>query len=352
MNFKKITIACVASAMALTSCTNDDNENKSMGTYDKGVIVLNEGNFTKGNAEISFIANNTTMAVNKLFSAANSGSLLGDTAQDFNANGSTAYVVLNGSNAIKVVDRYSLKSIATISTDLKNPRYIVFANGKGYVSNWGDAGIATDDYIAVINLTTNSVESKIAVAEGPEKLTVYNNKIYVAHQGGYGIGNTVSVIDASTNKLSTTIAVGDSPSSIEENQGVIYVLSQGKAAWTKAESAGKLQKINPATDKVTTTFNFALTTHPGKMDIENNKIYFTQGKLVYAMNTTDTALPSTSIFTATFSPYGFAVNGSLVYLADAGDYASSGKIAVYDTTGVSKFETTVGIIPSGFFFNN
>lgn len=352
MNFKKITIACLASALALTSCTNDDNEDKSMGTYDKGVIVLNEGNFGKGNSEISFISNTTSMAVNKLFATENAGSLLGDTAQDFAANGSTAYIVLNVSNSIKVVDRYSLKSIATISTDLKNPRYIVFANGKGYVSNWGDGTIATDDYIAVINLTTNTVESKIAVAEGPEKLTVYNNKIYVAHQGGYSTGKTVSVIDATTNKLSTTIAVGDSPSSIEENQGVIYVLSQGRLSWAGAETAGKLQKINPATDKVTTTFDFALTSHPGKMDIENNKIYFTQGKQVYAMNATDTVLPTASIFTATFSPYGFAVNGSLVYLADAGDFASSGKVAVYDTAGISKFETTVGINPNGFFFNN
>ncbi|WP_366183649.1 DUF5074 domain-containing protein [Flavobacterium ovatum] len=352
MNFKKITIACIATALSLVSCTNDDNESKSQGTYDKGVIILNEGGFTKGNAEISFLANAGVATENKLFALNNGGSLLGDVAQNFNANGATAYVVMNGSNKIEVLERYSLKRIATISKDLYNPRYIVFANGKGYVTNWGDGDDATDDYVAVINLTTNLVESKIPVAEGPEKLIVYNSKLYVAHKGGYGSGNTLSVIDVATAKVSTTVPVGDVPAAIEENQGVIYVLCQGKSVWSGAESAGKIQKINPATNLVTTSLDFALTSHPGKMDIENNKIYFTQAKNVYVMNTSDTSLPTTALFESTFSPYGFAVNNNLIYTGDAGDYSSDGKIAIYDTAGSLKSTYAVGIIPGGFFFNN
>ncbi|WP_418262819.1 DUF5074 domain-containing protein [Flavobacterium faecale] len=352
MNFKKITIACVATALTLVSCTDEANEEKSLGTYDNGVIILNEGNFGKGNTEISFLGYNEVTPVNKLFSLNNAGSLMGDTAQDFNANGETAYVVMNGSNTIQVINRYSLKSITTINKDLKNPRYIVFANGKGYVTNWGDGADATDDYVAVVNLTTNLVESKIPVAEGPEKLVVYNNKLYVAHKGGWSSGKTISVIDIATAKVTATIAVGDVPSNIKENQGVIYVLSSGKAAWTGAESAGKLQKINPTTNQVTASYDFALTSHPGKMDIENNKIYFTQAKNIYVMNTSDTSLPTTALFTETFSPYGFAVNNSKIYLSDAGNYSSDGKVAIYDTTGNLKSTITVGITPGGFYFNN
>ncbi|MCW2119588.1 YncE family protein [Flavobacterium sp. 7A] len=352
MNFKKITIACVSSALTMISCTNDDAAEQSLGSYNKGVIVVNEGVFNKGNAEISFLSNDTNMVSNQLFATNNGGNLLGDVAQNFNVNGSTAYVVLNGSNTIQVLNRYTLKTLTTITTDLINPRYITFANGKGYVTNWGDGYVTTDDYVAVINLTTNVVEAKIPVAEGPENIIAYNNKLYVAHKGGYGTGNTVSVIDVATAKVSTTITVGDSPSAIEEDQGVIYVLSQGKLAWTKQESAGKLQKINPVTNTVTSTFDFELASHPGKMDIESNKIYYTQGKDIFVMNTTATVLPSTSIFSSTFSPYGFAVNGTNIYLGDAGDYASNGKIAVYSTNGTLNFEKTVGISPNGFFFNN
>lgn len=352
MKFKIFTIAVLASTLFLGSCTNDTNEEKSLGAYDNGFFIINEGGFGKANAEISFITNDFVTQQNSLYSAINQGKLLGDTAQDFNANGEFGYIVMNGSNTIQIVNRYSFKSIATIDKDLKNPRYIVFANGKGYVTNWGDGSDATDDYIAVVNLTSNTIESKIPVAEGPEKLIVYNNKLYVAHLGGYGSGNTVSVVDVLTSKVTATISVGDKPASIEENQGVIYVLSSGKASWTGDETAGKLQKINPTTNMVSTTLDFALTSHPGQMDIENNKLYFTQAKNVFVMNTSDTVLPSKALFTTSFSVYGFAVNNNSVYLADAADYSSNGKVAIYDTNGVLKNSSTVGVTPNGFYFNN
>jgi hypothetical protein len=44
-------------------------------------------------------------------------------------------------------------------------------NGKGYVTNWGDAGNANDDYVAVINLATSSVTASIAVVEGLRKFS-------------------------------------------------------------------------------------------------------------------------------------------------------------------------------------
>lgn len=352
MKIKNFTIAVLASTLFLGSCTNDTNEEKSLGAYDNGFFIINEGGFGKANAEISFISNDLVTQQNSIYSAINQGKLLGDTAQDFNANGEFGYIVMNGSNTIQVVNRYSFKSIATIDKDLKNPRYIVFANGKGYVTNWGDGSDATDDYIAVVNLASNTIESKIPVAEGPEKLTVYNGKLYVAHLGGFGSGKTVSVVDVLTSKVTATISVGDKPASIEENQGVIYVLCSGKASWTGNETAGKLQKINPATNAVTATLDFVLASHPGQMDIENNKLYFTQAKNVFVMNTSDTVLPLKALFATSFNVYGFAVHNNSVYLADAVDYSSNGKVAIYDANGVLKNNSTVGVTPNGFYFNN
>jgi hypothetical protein len=46
-------------------------------------------------------------------------------------------------------------------------------------------------------------------------------------------------------------------------------------------------------------------------------------------------LPSKRFFTTSFSAYGFVHNNS-VYLADAVDYSSNGKVAIYDTNGVLK----------------
>jgi hypothetical protein len=59
-------------------------------------------------------------------------------------------------------------------------------------------------------LSTYLVSSKIPVVEGPERILEYNNKIYVAHQGGYGYGKTISVINTDSN-VAATIEVGDVP---------------------------------------------------------------------------------------------------------------------------------------------
>jgi len=44
----KILLSIFASALFLTSCSNDDNSgsNESLGAYDNGIFVLNEGNTT------------------------------------------------------------------------------------------------------------------------------------------------------------------------------------------------------------------------------------------------------------------------------------------------------------------
>ena len=110
MKFKIFTIAVLASTLFLGSCTNDTNEEKSSGAYDNGFFIINEGGFGKANAEISFISNDLVTQQNSLYSAINPGKLLGDTAQDFNANGEFGYIVMNGSNTIQVVNRYSFKS--------------------------------------------------------------------------------------------------------------------------------------------------------------------------------------------------------------------------------------------------
>jgi len=67
---------------------------------------------------------------------------------------------------------------------------------------------ANDDFVAVIDLATNTVESTIPVSEGPEHIESIDGKLYVSHKGGYGYGTTISVIDAA-NTVASTITVGD-----------------------------------------------------------------------------------------------------------------------------------------------
>ncbi len=190
--------------------------------------------------------------------------LLGDTGQDIGLNGEYAYVVMNISNKIEVVNRYTFVKVATIANGLVNPRYIAFANGKAYVTNWGDGTDATDDYVAVIDLATNAVTSNISVAEGPERIVEENNKLYVTHKGGYNYGNTVTVINSSNDTVATTITVGDVPNTLEIEDGKLYVMSEGTPSWGGTETAGQLDVINLNNNTVTKTIDFYRYTTPFK----------------------------------------------------------------------------------------
>ena len=49
--------------------------------------------------------------------------------------------------------------------------------------------------------------------------------------------------------------------------------------------------------------------------------------------------------------YSFEVENEKIYVGDAGDYNSDGKVHVYSLTGNLESSKTVGVIPAGFYFN-
>ena len=356
MKFSKLVLVALVSSVFFVSCTDDDNNvDVALGSYDNGVLILNEGGFGKGNASVSYLSDDFASLQNSVFSIVNPAITLGDTAQDIGFYQELAFIVLNGSNKIEVVNRYTMAHVATIDSGLDSPRYIVFANGKGFVSNWAKGSSTTDDFVAVINLSTYTVTSTISVAEGPNTIVVNNNNLYVAHSGGWGYGKTVSVINSSDNSVSTTITVGDVPNSLEISNGVLYVLCGGKSKYSGAESAGSLHKINLSDNTVSSTLDFAAATHPSNLDIEGEAVFYTVGSSIYKSTVTATTLPTSSLFSTTaqdvYGVYSFAVNDAKIYVGDAGDYNSNGKVYIYSNAGVLEHEYTVGIIPAGFYFN-
>lgn len=354
---KKVALLAFAVPMFLTSCSDDDNYggNDVSGEYTNGIFILNEGKFQSATtADVSFLAPNGTME-NDIFYGVND-SHLGDTAQSIGIEGDKVYIVVNNSNVVKVVNRHTFELITTITTDIQNPRHIVFEDGKGYISNWGDPMDTSDDYIAVLNLATNMVTQKIAVVEGPEKMVEENGKLYVAHKGGWGVGNTVSVIDLSSNAVSATIEVADVPDGIEAKNGYLYVLCSGFSSWSPdtPSTQGGLYKIGLSNNQIVSDIAFAEGVHPSHLEIENNNAYYTIGGDVYAMNLNEFALPTSSVFSldGVWSVYGFAVEDGKIYMSDPKDFNSNGEIFIYSVNGTFENSYEVGIAPNGFYFND
>jgi hypothetical protein len=357
MKFSKLVLVALISSVFFVSCSDNDNENETpLGSYDNGVLILNQGGFGNGNASVSYLSDDFTTQQNNIFSLVNPTITLGDTAQDMGFYQNLAFVVLNASNKIEVMNRYTMAHVATISTGLSNPRYIAFANGKGFVTNWGDGGSTSDDYVAVLNLSTYAVITSIPVAEGPEKIIEENNKLYVAHAGGYGYGSTISVINGATNAFVTAITVGDVPNSLEVENGSLYVICGGNPVFAPTETAGSLVKINLSNNTVSNTINFPAATHPSNLVVDDNNVFYTVDNEIYKSALSATTLPTTPLFTTSsqgvYGIYSFAVEDNKIYVGDAVDYSSNGKIYVYSSTGTLEHDYTVGIIPAGFFFND
>jgi YVTN family beta-propeller protein len=356
MKLNKLLLTALAGSFLFVSCNSDDDSgNGSSGVYDNGVLVLNQGGFGFGNASASFITDSLTIE-NNIFASNNPGHVLGDTGQDIGLEGDKAYIVLNVSNTIEVVNRYTFAHITTIDNGLVNPRYIAFHDDKAYVTNWGDATNADDDYVAIIDLNTNTVTGQIPVAEGPERILEENHKLYVSHYGGYGFGNTLSVINPSNNSLETTITTGDLPRFMVEENNKLYVLSEGVPSWGGTETTGKLQVINLSNNQVTTTIEFPEGQHPANLVEEDGKLYYTVDSDIYAMSISATTLPTAPIFSTTdqgvYGVYAFEVKDNKIYVGDAGDYSSNGHVYIYSLTGALLKSFEVGVIPAGFYFND
>lgn len=354
----KIFIMLFASLL-IFSCNSDDEGSQQItdGNFANGVFVLNEGGFTYNNASVSFISS-TGEIQNNIFKTVN-GRSLGDVAQSISFNDDLAYIVVNNSNTVEVVNRYTFESVATIAGELYNPRYIEFHNGKGYISNWGNGNDASDDFIAVVDLSSYAVIKKIAVPQGPERLEAANGKLYIAQRGDYSFGNTISVLDLNSETLTATIEIADYPNGMAIDNAYLFVLCSGYQDWSGggADSDGAMFKINLQNNEIVDHFTFESGVHPNFLQIENGKVYYTIGKNIYRTNTADIA-PSDSPFISTASDgmeilYGFNVDNGWIYACDAKDYQSNGELFVYSLTGSleSKYPIS-GIIPNGVYFND
>jgi len=347
--FKLLTFG-LSLALLATSCSSDDDSNQTqpLGDYENGIIVSAEG----GPSSISFISNDLSIAQNNVYSTVNEEEL-GVYLQSIGFNGNQAFIVTDNTNAIIIVNRYTFEKEGSITTGLATPRYIDFANGKAYVSNWGDGFDPNDDFIAVVDLSSNTVETTIDVSEGPERILAENGKVYVSHKGGYGSNNVISVIDTANNEVST-ISVGDVPDEMfVGDSGDLFVLSEGKAAWTGDETVASISKIDMSDNSVVQTLTFTNGVHPSQMYYDNGAVYYILNNEVFEMNEAATSLPTTSIVNlGTITAYGMAVNNGNLYITDAKDFASLGNLLVYDVNTGSLIDTfEVGVNPSKIYFN-
>jgi hypothetical protein len=104
-----------------------------------GIFVVNEGNFTFGNANLSFHSESENRTYRNIFASRNKVPL-GDVAQYMKLHDGLVWTVINNSGKIYVADENTIEFRGSI-TGLNSPRNIEFINDeKAYVSDlWAES---------------------------------------------------------------------------------------------------------------------------------------------------------------------------------------------------------------------
>jgi hypothetical protein len=355
---RKLALSGLLLAGLFTSCKKlEMADSGTPGLYSSGIFITNEGPFGAGTGTVSFLDRTKKTVSEDIFQVVNNRPL-GNVVQSMEVIGDKAYIVVNNSNKIEVVNAATFTSSGSIK-NLEFPRYIISGgNGKAYISQWSSTGS-----VAVLQLSNSQIIKTIPLASGPEHMLMKDNKLYVVCTGGFGSENILSVINTQTDQVVQTLVIGDSPNSLVlDANNKIWVLCGGKKVYepapsyaldTVASTAGSLYRISANTGAIETYFSFTSKSKlPSNLCINKSgdQLFFNGGDGVYTMLVKDSKLPNKSIVSKVFYTLGLDPLSGYLYGSDPIDYQGKGKIYKYAPDGTELDHFSAGVIPGNFTF--
>ena len=345
MKISKLLSALFAATLLFTtSCRTDDpiDEPQPKGAYENGIFLSNEGNFGSPTATVSFISNDLSIE-NKIYSANNSGAVLGDVLQNIGVNGDNAYLILNNSNKIEIVNRYTFKKVATVSDQVSQPRYIAFSGNNFYVTN----SSGSSKFVNVYNSTTNAFVKKIDLTSSGERIVEASGKIFVQN-ASFGSGNKITIINPTSNTVEKEVTV--------PNGNIKKTISTGGNVYTIASTStdSYIYKLSP-TGAISSTTTLTGIANGNNLEIDGTKFFFSSGAKVYSMDLSSTVIPTTPVLTLTDNSwsalYGFSVIDGKIYISNANGFTADSTVEIYSTAGTLLKTVTAGRGTNGFYKN-
>jgi YVTN family beta-propeller protein len=200
-------------------------------------------------------------------------------------------------------------------------------------------------------LNTNTVIKKIETDEGTDNL-LFGGKYLFASNHNFGGSNSVAVIDPTTNSLVKHIELASGPAgSVLDSNGKLWVICTGDFG----AANGQLFRIHPETLEVEKSID--LNVNPdadlGITPDKSNLIY-SVGSSIYSISILATVAPVDKLFEAEDVVYNYAVNvdpdNGTIWIADALNFSTEGKVYVYTHSGVPVTSFNAGISPTQVMF--
>jgi len=323
----------------------------------KGVFICNEGNYTYGNASLSFYDPNSKTIDNQVFYNANDFPL-GDVCMSIAIKDTSGFLVINNSGKIIVLNTNTFKHIATI-TGLTSPRYVlIISNTKAYISDLYNTNIT------IFNPENFEITGSICIGNSTENMVQFGNTVFVT---SWSYHNKVYKINTDTDKLTDSITVAKQPNSIVlDKNNKLWVLSDGGFPGIPGgQDTAALTKIDAATFTIEKTNKFSSSNaSPTKLKINGTKdtLFFINGTWagggssdfgIFKMPVNAEILPDIPFIPQEDNLfYGLGIDPvtSEIYVSDAIDYLQKGIVYRFSSAGskIDSFKTD--IIPSYFGF--
>lgn len=371
-----ITILSISLLILFSGCREDETiflssdtliTEPHLGGNIEGFYLLNEGNMGMNRASLDMFNYRTGVYTQDIYSERNPDVVkeMGDVGNDLKIYGNKLYAVINCSNKVEVMDKWTAKRIKKI--DIPNCRYLAFYKDKAYVSSYaGPVAIdpnAEIGFVAEIDTATLEITRKVTVGYQPEEMVVHDGKLYVANSGGYRVPNydhTVSVVDLESFTEIKKIEVGINLLRMAiDRQGDIYVSSRGDYY----DTPPNLFVIDSKTDKVTHQLDIPVM----EMKMVGDSLYYysvawsyitNSNTITYGIfNSKTKQVVSDKIITdgtdkRIMIPYGLEVNPQTkeIYICDAQNYVVTGYIYCFSPEGKMRWKTPAGNIPGHFAF--
>jgi len=362
----------------LTSCRDDnivvyptehDTGHKVITDY-IGLYVLNEGNMGSNKCTLDYLDLATGVYNRNIYPSRNPSQVmeLGDVGNDIKIYGQSLWMVVNMSNKVEVAN--ALTAVSRGHVDIPNCRFVAFDGGYAYVSSY--VGEINKESVVggvyKVDTTSLQVVGKVNVGFQPDELAVANGKLYVANSGGYqalqgkGYDNRVSVIDLASFTLERHITVAPNLSMLRaDRHGNLWVVSRGDYI----NYPSRLYHLRPDT-KGAMTVTDSIDAPVAGMDLLGDSIYF-YGSTYNSQWQPQTTFGIIDITKCEIvnnkliqqpadnpikTAYGLKIHPLThdLYILDATNYVSSGKLYCFDSEGNYKWVTWTGDIPGHCVF--
>ncbi len=346
-SFKFYLLGLSLLSIMFASCGDDEMTTTDPGpmseeqTYDNGVLIVNEGPFMGGSGTLDYYDRDKDSLIRNVYSSVNDGQVIGSILQSVTVIGENAYLVVNNSAKIEVVDAVTMEYKNTI-TGLTNPRYLVaLNNNEAVVSEWGANN--EEGQLKKINLSTMIVTDSVSVS-GPEQMVVSGDKIYVANSGGSGESDKVTVHGFDLTQQSEIMVGKRTIDMVQDVDGSIWVLSGG--SFVTNDGASICRIVNG-----TSNFCKGLSGFPSDLIVDGSgdNLYYVENGEVKRLEVNNEGEDFTLDASISGFVYGLGYDGEAdeLYIGTTPDYFSESTTFVISANGDAR-ELTTGILTNSF----